>query len=61
MSNSECLTHSLAILGLSVYNPSISFATPPEVRSIFEQARSANSKAARQFHCSAQETQVMVA
>ena len=44
MSNSDCLTHSLAHFSLSVYNPSMSFVTPPEVRSIREQARSGEFK-----------------
>jgi len=49
-----------ARFGLSVYTPSMSFATPHEMGSIREHARRMNSKAARQFHCSTQETQVMV-
>jgi len=49
-----------APFGLWIYNPSMSFATPHEVGSTREPARSVNSKAARQFHCSTQEAQVVV-
>ena len=49
-----------AHFGLSVYNPSMSFATPHEVGSIRGHAGSVNSKTARQFHCSTQEAEVVV-
>ena len=49
-----------ADFGLSVYKPSMSFATPHEVGSIRGHAGSVNSKAARQFHCSTQEAEVVV-
>ncbi len=45
---------------LSIYNLSMSLETLHEVGPIREHARSVHSKAARQFHCSTQEAQIMV-